>query len=308
MKVVKFGGSSVATAQQILKIVDIVKADPERRIVVVSAPGKRHGDDIKVTDLLIALAEAVLAHKPYTEELAAVGIASFGPLDPDPRSPTFGFVTTTPKPHWAQTDFAGRLHRQLAVPIGFDTDVNIAALGEHRWGAAQNLDTFIYLTVGTGIGGGGMVNGALIHGLMHPEMGHIRIPHDLSRDPFEGCCPYHGDCLEGLASGPALEGRWHARGETLPEEWDVEDQRAVGRLRLGEEIEEEGAQPVALQPFRHPAIARAMPTAPAAVGEHDCAPGACGHGELSGQIPDPDVHGPIVPASPPSRSRDRLPK
>lgn len=159
------------------------------------------------------------------EPLAAAGIASFGPLDPDPASPTFGYVTTTPKPGWAHTDFAGTVGRALGVPVGFDTDVNGAALGEHRWGAAQGLDTFVYLTIGTGIGGGGMVNGKRIHGLVHPEMGHIRIPHDRQHDPFPGCCSYHGDCLEGLAAGPALEQRWGQRGETLPAEhpaWALE--------------------------------------------------------------------------------------
>ena len=102
------------------------------------------------------------------------------------------------------------------MPVGFDTDVNVAALGEYRWGAAQGLDSFIYLTVGTGIGGGGMVNGRLIHGLIHPEMGHIRVPHDWQSDPYAGCCPFHGDCLEGLAAGPALEQRWGQPPETLP--------------------------------------------------------------------------------------------
>jgi fructokinase len=159
------------------------------------------------------------------EPLAAVGIASFGPVDPNPDSPTFGYITTTPKPGWAHTDFAGTIRRALGVPVGFDTDVNVAALGERRWGAAQGLDTFVYLTIGTGIGGGGMVNGKLIHGLVHPEMGHIRIPHDRDRDPYAGACPYHGDCLEGLAIGPALEARWGQRGETLPVDhpaWELE--------------------------------------------------------------------------------------
>ncbi len=159
------------------------------------------------------------------EALAAVGIASFGPIDPNPHSSTFGYVTTTPKPGWVDTDFGGAVHRALNVPVAFDTDVNVAAFGEHRWGAAQGLDTFIYLTVGTGIGGGGMVNGGLIHGMMHPEMGHIRVPHDRQRDPYVGNCPYHGDCLEGLASGPAIEERWGERGETLPPEhsaWELE--------------------------------------------------------------------------------------
>jgi len=157
--------------------------------------------------------------------LAGVGIASFGPIDPNPDSKQFGYVTTTPKPGWAHTDFAGLVHRALGVPVGFDTDVNVAALGEHRWGNAQGLDTFIYLTVGTGIGGGGMVNGRLIHGLMHPEMGHLRVPHDRATDPFQGCCPYHGDCLEGLACGPALEARWGQRAETLSPDhpaWELE--------------------------------------------------------------------------------------
>ena len=159
------------------------------------------------------------------EPLAAVGIASFGPVDPDPDSPTFGYITTTPKPGWAHTDFAAVVRRALSVPVGFDTDVNAAALGEHRWGAAQGLGTFVYLTIGTGIGGGGMVDGRLIHGLVHPEMGHIRVPHDRARDPFPGVCPYHGDCLEGLATGPALEERWGQRGETLPADhpaWQLE--------------------------------------------------------------------------------------
>jgi len=157
--------------------------------------------------------------------LDAVGVACFGPLDPNPSSPTFGYVTTTPKPGWAQTDVVGTLRAALGVPVGFDTDVNGAALGEWRWGAARGLDTFIYLTVGTGIGGGAMANGRLLHGLMHPEMGHLRVPHDRARDPFEGSCSYHGDCLEGLAAGPAIEARWGQRGECLPPEhpaWALE--------------------------------------------------------------------------------------
>jgi len=157
--------------------------------------------------------------------ITAIGIASFGPIDLHPDSPTFGYITTTPKPGWANTDLAGAIKRALGVSIGFDTDVNVAALGEQRWGAAQGLDTFIYLTIGTGVGGGGLSSGKLLHGLIHPEMGHIRLPHDLARDPFPGACPYHGDCLEGLASGPALEKRWGARAETLPPDhpaWKLE--------------------------------------------------------------------------------------
>ncbi|GIV79842.1 ROK family protein [Litorilinea aerophila] len=148
--------------------------------------------------------------------LAAVGVAAFGPLDPDPSSPTFGYITTTPKPGWAHTDVVGPLREALGVPVGFDSDVNGAALGEHRWGAAQGLDTFVYITVGTGLGGGGMVNGKLMHGLMHPEMGHMQIPHDWDADPYPGFCTYHGDCWEGLACGPAIQDRWQFPAEELP--------------------------------------------------------------------------------------------
>jgi fructokinase len=152
--------------------------------------------------------------------VAAIGIGSFGPLDRRPGSPTWGHVTTTPKPGWAQTDIAGTIGRGLSVPVAFDTDVNAAALGEHRWGAAQGLDTFCYITVGTGIGGGGMVGGKLLHGLLHPEFGHLRVPHDRTVDPFPGSCPYHGDCWEGLASGTALRARW---GKAASE---IDDDRA----------------------------------------------------------------------------------
>lgn len=155
------------------------------------------------------------------EPLAALGVGSFGPVDVNPASPTFGFVTTTPKPGWVNANVVGRLRQAFPVPVGFDTDVNAAALGEHRWGAAQGLTTFIYLTIGTGLGGGGMVEGRLIHGLVHPEMGHIRIPHDWAADPFPGACPYHGDCFEGLAAGPALERRLQQRGETIPQNHPV---------------------------------------------------------------------------------------
>lgn len=176
-------------------------------------------------DVDIARAIDFLRANGGTQGVSAVGIASFGPVDPDPRSPTYGYVTTTPKPGWAHTDFAGPIGRALGVPVGFDSDVNGAALGEHRWGAGQGLDTLIYFTVGTGLGGGGLVNGRLIHGLMHSEMGHLRVPHDWVADPYQGFCTYHGDCWEGLACGPAIEGRWRTPAEQLPPEhpaWTLE--------------------------------------------------------------------------------------
>jgi fructokinase len=183
-------------------------------------------DEIRfpTTDPEASIGKALAFFRQYSE-LRAVGIACFGPLDPNPKSETFGYVTTTPKPGWAHTPFAGRVADALGVPVGFDTDVNAAALAEHRWGAAQGLDSCLYLTVGTGIGGGAVVEGQLIHGLMHPEMGHVRIPHDWDRDPYPGMCSYHGDCLEGLACGPAIQERWGQRAEKLPadhEAWQLE--------------------------------------------------------------------------------------
>jgi fructokinase len=158
-------------------------------------------------------------------KLAAIGFACFGPLDPDPASETYGYILPTPKPDWSNVNVVGMLRQAFDIPIAFDTDVNGAALGEGRYGAAQGLHTFIYLTVGTGIGGGAYTEGKLLHGLLHPEMGHIFIKHDFEKDPFAGVCPFHGDCFEGLASGMAVEKRWGARGITLSDEhiaWDLE--------------------------------------------------------------------------------------
>ena len=173
----------------------------------------------------IGAAIAFIKRQIQPGELKGLGIGSFGPLDLAPESPTYGFLTTTPKPGWANSDLISPFRVAFNLPTGFDTDVNAAALGEARWGAAQGLTDFVYMTIGTGIGGAGMVNGGLIHGLVHPEMGHVRIPHDKERDPFPGICPYHGDCLEGLATGPAIEARWGKRAEELPPEhpaWQLE--------------------------------------------------------------------------------------
>ena len=169
------------------------------------------------------------------DDIAAVGVGSFGPLDLRPGSPTWGYITTTPKPGWSDTDVAGTLAAALGVPVAIDTDVNAAALAEHRWGSAVGLGTFCYLTVGTGIGGGGIVDGELLHGLIHPEFGHMRVPHDRGLDPFEGACPYHGDCLEGLASGGAILGRWGRPAEDVTDEsaWQlVAEYLALGILNV----------------------------------------------------------------------------
>jgi fructokinase len=146
--------------------------------------------------------------------LDAVGIASFGPLELRPSHPGYGSIATTPKPGWAGTPLLARLRDALAVPVAIDTDVGAAALAEGRWGAAQGLDAFVYVTVGTGIGAGAVVGGRLVHGLVHPEMGHVPVPRRPG-DDYAGSCPFHADCLEGLASGPALAGRWGRPGEEL---------------------------------------------------------------------------------------------
>jgi len=144
-----------------------------------------------------------------TKKLSSIGIGSFGPIDLNRNSKTYGFITSTPKLNWENVDFVGAIRSSFNIPIGFDTDVNAAAIGEYQWGAAQGLTNFIYLTIGTGIGGGGIINGIPLHGLLHPEMGHIFIPRDNSdKKSYEGNCPRHKDCFEGLASGPAIRNRW----------------------------------------------------------------------------------------------------
>lgn len=162
------------------------------------------------------IARAVDFFAGQSEPVAAIGIGAFGPVDLHPASPTYGSITSTPKPGWRNTDLRGRMERALGVPVGFDTDVNAAVLGEQRWGAARDTDTALYITVGTGIGGGALVGGKPVHGLLHTEIGHIPLRHDRQADPFPGVCPFHGDCLEGLASGPAMAARWGQPAQTLP--------------------------------------------------------------------------------------------
>jgi fructokinase len=159
------------------------------------------------------------------QKLDSVGIGSFGPVDLDRSSPSYGHITSTPKAGWTNFDLAGAIGKALSVPVAFDTDVNAAILGEARWGAAQGLSDAVYLTIGTGIGGGAIVHGRVVHGMVHPEIGHLLIPHDFARDPFPGVCPFHGDCLEGLASGPAMQARWSSPAGVLPPEhpaWALE--------------------------------------------------------------------------------------
>ena len=148
------------------------------------------------------------------ENIEAMGIGTFGPINIDKDSEQYGFVTTTPKPGWSNYDFLGKMKQEFNIPFGWDTDVNAAALGEATWGAAKGLDSCVYYTIGTGVGVGVYAEGSLVHGLVHPEGGHV-LTRRHPDDSFEGACPYHGDCLEGMAAGPALEKRWKVKGSEL---------------------------------------------------------------------------------------------
>ena len=157
-------------------------------------------------------------------ELTAIGIGSFGPIDVNKESDTYGYITSTPKTAWKFYDFLGSVKNRYSVPIGWTTDVNAAALGEIKLGAAKGLKSCVYLTVGTGIGGGAVINGELLEGYGHPEMGHIPVRLH-PNETYKGTCPYHGDCLEGIAAGPAIEGRFGKKGHLLADQeevWEME--------------------------------------------------------------------------------------
>lgn len=163
---------------------------------------------------LPALSEQLSRWSAERGEPAALGIASFGPVSLDRKRSDYGRITTTPKPGWQQADLVRHFGSRFAVPIGLDTDVAGAALAEHRWGEGRGCKVILYLTIGTGIGMGIVIDGAPVHGAMHPEFGHIRVRRTPG-DKFPGICPFHGDCLEGLASGPALAARSGKPGESL---------------------------------------------------------------------------------------------
>ena len=202
------------------KFVCVVGSGPEDIVEEIRFPTSQNAQE--------TIQRAIAFFTRYVDkgDLTAVGIASFGPVDLNPASQTYGYITTTPKPGWRQVDLRGTVKRALDLPVAFDTDVNAAAFGEHYWTPANhNLEPFVYMTVGTGIGVGVLVNGHPVHGLVHPEAGHFSIPHDKERDPFAGICPYHKDCLEGLASGPAMTERWGQDVKILPEThpaWELE--------------------------------------------------------------------------------------
>lgn len=196
--------------------------------VVASGPGHIVEEArISTTTPEETLGKAIQFFRPFVSSgmIGSIGVGCFGPLDMIPESSTYGFIASTPKPHWSNTDVRGTLQRGLDVPIVIDTDVNAAGLGESVWGASNGFDPSLYLTIGTGIGGGYIKDGKPLLGLLTPEMGHLRIPHSRELDPFNGSCPFHGDCFEGLASGPAIEKRLGLMGANVPETdafWDIE--------------------------------------------------------------------------------------
>lgn len=206
-----------------------IEAGGTKFVCVVAGGPDQIVDEIrfKTTTPAETLGRAIQFFQPFVAQgqIGAIGVGSFGPVDLNPESPTYGFITTTPKPGWSNTNVLGTLRQALQISIAIDTDVNVAGLGESKWGASKGHDPSLYLTVGTGIGGGYIQDGKPLIGMLALEMGHVRIPHNLERDPFPGSCPYHGDCFEGLANGPAIEKRLGMAGAVIPEEhafWDIE--------------------------------------------------------------------------------------
>jgi fructokinase len=185
-----------------------------RRRIATTTPGET------LAEMVAFFADAIAVHgRPD-----AFGVVTFGPVDlRDENSTTYGSIMRTPKPGWQGVNWLAPLREAFpGVPLAIDTDVNGAALGELTWGAGRGLDSLAYITVGTGIGGGIIVGGRPVHGLLHPEVGHMRIPRtDQDRRAFAGNCPFHGDCLEGLASGPAILSRWGAPAESLPDDHEA---------------------------------------------------------------------------------------
>jgi len=180
------------------------------RDVLASARFPTEGPD----GTLDAIARQLEAWQADHGRFEALGIASFGPLGLDRIAPDYGRITSTPKPGWQQVDLVGYFTQRFGVPVGFDTDVAGAAIAEHRWGAGQGDRVLVYLTIGTGVGGGVLIDGQPVHGLVHPELGHIRVRR-AAGDDFAGACPFHGDCLEGLISGPAIAARAGMPGERI---------------------------------------------------------------------------------------------
>jgi len=199
------------------KFVCSVAADPDHYFSEIRFP---------TTTPQETLAKAVSFFKEQQQKynLSAIGVSCFGPIDLDKRSPTYGYITTTPKAGWEFTEVTGLLERELGLPVGFDTDVNGAALAEYKWGNPTKVDSLVYYTIGTGVGAGVVIHGQPVHGLDHPEGGHILVRQDKEIDPYSGFCSYHGNCLEGLCCGPSIKERFGVPAQDLPSDhpfWEI---------------------------------------------------------------------------------------
>jgi fructokinase len=205
----------------------------------IAAVGTAEGEILAETRIPTTTPEETLgacinffkAQEAAQGKLSAIGIATFGPVELRKSAADYGYITSTPKLRWANANLLTPFRDAFGLPIGLDTDVNGAALGEWRWGAAQGLDTFLYFTIGTGIGGGALIQGQLLHGLLHPEMGHISLPR---KPEHTSICPFHADCFEGLASGPALEHHWGEKAENFGvghPAWETEASYIASALR-----------------------------------------------------------------------------
>ena len=194
----------------------------------ICAVGRRSGEILSQTEIATTTPDETLSkvasYFKQNKSVVAVGIGTFGPVDLDYGSSTYGHITNTPKAGWSNIDIKGILTDALQIPVSIETDVGCAGLGEYFYGVAKGINNILYLTVGTGIGGAILLNGVVQHGMSHPEMGHLLIPHDHERDPFEGICPFHGDCFEGLASGPSIEARAGKKAHQVIDavRWDLE--------------------------------------------------------------------------------------
>jgi len=199
------------------KFVCAVGSDPEKLLEEVRFP---------TTSPAETISRAIAFFKRF--DLSAIGLATFGPLDLNPLSPSYGSIVATPKEGWLNTHILGEFRQAFDLPVAIDTDVNAAAFGEWYWVPAnRELESLVYFTIGTGIGAGIIINGRMVHGLTHPEAGHMRLPHDRKKDPFPGICPFHGDCFEGLASGPAMYRHWRLLAEQIPDNHPAWDQEAT---------------------------------------------------------------------------------
>lgn len=183
-----------------------------------------HRESFPTTVPAETMAKVIAFFKKFETELVGIGIGSFGPIDIHEESPTYGYITSTPKLAWQNYDFVGAMKKEFSVPVAWTTDVNAAAYGEYVFGHGKGLDSVVYYTIGTGVGGGAIQKGQFIEGFSHPEMGHMLIvPHE--DDSYKGNCPFHGNCLEGMAAGPAIEKRLGKKGADVPESdpyWAIE--------------------------------------------------------------------------------------